>query len=203
MSIFRYFQSAANTQIHSRMNLFGIITDTDYRLDAITLRIGRTVNNQRRSTMIYGRLENVAAEAATLPENILEGLKFLERTDLAALPEGKVEIDGDRMFALVQDYTTKPKDTVRPEAHKRYIDIQYVALGREQIGIAPLAKVSEIAEDLLEDKDVCFYSNAPEESMILLSTGGYTVFYPWDVHRPGCSADAESVVRKIVVKIAL
>ncbi|SFO42830.1 YhcH/YjgK/YiaL family protein [Cohaesibacter marisflavi] len=153
--------------------------------------------------MIYGRLDNLSEVASTLPQTILEGLRFLAETDLVALPEGRNEIDGDRMFAMVQDYEPKPKDEARPEAHKRYIDIQYVAKGTELIGTTALSKAPNVVEDLLEQNDVYFLDGLKEESMLAMSEGTYAVFYPWDVHRPGCSAGEASQVRKIVVKIAM
>ena len=153
--------------------------------------------------MIYGCLENLSDAANTLPENILKGLHFLEKTDLMALPTGRTDIDGDRLFAMVQDYDPKPAEDVKPEAHKRYIDIQYVVKGEELIGIAPLCKGAEMVEDLLEDKDVCFFDKPAQESMLFLSQGSYAVFYPWDIHRPGCRSAKPSHVRKVVVKIEI
>ena len=153
--------------------------------------------------MIYGRLDNLSEVASTLPQTILEGLRFLAQTDLMALPEGRNEIDGDRMFAMVQDYEPKPKDEARPEAHKRYIDIQYVAKGTELIGMTALSKAPNVVEDLLEQNDVYFLDGLEEESMLAMSEGSYAVFYPWDVHRPGCTTGQASKVRKIVVKVAM
>ena len=153
--------------------------------------------------MIYGRLDNLPEVSATLPQAILEGLRFLAQTDLMALPEGRNEIDGDRIFAVVQNYEPKPKDEARPEAHKRYIDIQYVAKGKELIGITALSKAPNVVEDLLEQNDVYFLDGLEEESMLTMSEGSYAVFYPWDVHRPCCSTGEASQVRKIVVKVAM
>ena len=38
-----------------------------------------------------------------LNESLYKGLRFLKETDLAALPVGRYEIDGDAVFALVQE----------------------------------------------------------------------------------------------------
>nr|WP_321457140.1 YhcH/YjgK/YiaL family protein [uncultured Cohaesibacter sp.] len=153
--------------------------------------------------MIYGTLENLSLDEANLPGNILEGLRFIAKSDILSLSLGRHEIDGDRIFALVQEYEPKKKEDAKPEAHKRYIDIQYVAKGKELIGIAPLTKTQKMSEDLLAEKDVCFFSSVEDESMLSLSAGSYAVVYPWDIHRPGCSAGDASEVRKVVVKIAL
>jgi hypothetical protein len=89
--------------------------------------------------MYLSNLATLDRDAATLPANIQKGLKFLAETDIAALPAGRVDIEGDTIFALIQDYDTAPKAEKRPESHARYIDIQYVFSGREIIGYAPIA----------------------------------------------------------------
>lgn len=151
--------------------------------------------------MIYGRLESFADEAMALPENILEGLRFLSRTNLAVLPKGRIDIDGDRIFAVVQDYSTRPKDDIRPEAHASYVDLQYVVSGKESVGFGHIATAPAAIEDFIEERDVRFYGEVPEESSLILSAGSYAVFYPWDVHRPGCVVSTPEDVRKVIVKI--
>ncbi len=153
--------------------------------------------------MIFGRLDNLAAEAETLPANILEALQFLADTDLASADTGRVDIDEERLFAQVQDYTTQPASEKRPEAHERYIDVQYVLSGREKMGFAPMVGKPPVVEDLLEENDVLFFGEVQDESYLTFSAGSYAVFYPWDVHRPGCSAEQDEEVRKIVVKVRL
>ena len=151
--------------------------------------------------MYLSHIATLDRDAANLPEDILRGLKFLAETDIAALPAGRVDIDGDRLFALIQDYETVPKAEKRPESHASYIDIQYVASGREVIGYAPLAGNNPVAEDLLESRDVQFFATVADETDLVLGTGAYAVFHPTDIHRPGCAAGAPAKVRKVVVKI--
>ncbi|NDR55415.1 YhcH/YjgK/YiaL family protein [Aliiruegeria sabulilitoris] len=153
--------------------------------------------------MIFGRLDNMAAEAETLPANILEALRFLADTDLASAATGRIDIDGERIFAQVQDYTTQPASEKRPEAHERYIDVQFVVSGKEKMGFAPMVGKPPVVEDLLEENDVLFFGDVPDECYLTFSAGSYAVFYPWDIHRPGCSAENDQDVRKIVVKVRL
>ena len=82
--------------------------------------------------MIVDRLENWSFYAG-LPPRIVRALEFLRDTDLAALSLGRHELDGDRLFALVQEYTTKPIEQCKWEAHRRYCDVQFVARGAEFI----------------------------------------------------------------------
>jgi biofilm protein TabA len=151
--------------------------------------------------MYLSHIATLDRDAANLPENIRRGLRFLAGTDIATLPTGRVDIDGDRMFALIQDYETAPKADKRPESHARYIDIQYVASGREAIGYAPLAHANPVAENFFEGRDVQFFASVTDETDLVLGTGAYAVFHPTDIHRPGCVAGAPTKVRKVVVKI--
>lgn len=151
--------------------------------------------------MYLSHIATLDRDAANLPDDIRRGLRFLAGTDIAALPAGRIDIDGDRMFALIQDYETAPKADKRPESHARYIDIQYVASGREMIGYAPLAGNNPVAENFFEDRDVQFFSTVADETDLVLGTGAYAVFHPTDIHRPGCIAGAPAKVRKVVVKI--
>ena len=58
-----------------------------------------------------------------------QAFTFLRSTDLKSLPTGRISIDGDAIYALVQEYQTKPVDQGKWESHKRYIDIQYIVSG--------------------------------------------------------------------------
>ena len=153
--------------------------------------------------MYLSHLATLDRDAAILPENVRKGLDFLARTDIASLPAGRVDIEGDSIFALIQDYDTAPKAEKRPESHARYMDIQYVFSGREVIGCAPLAGDHTVEEDLFEGRDVRFYSNVTDETDLLMGPGAYALFYPTDIHRPGCAAETAGKVRKVVVKVLL
>ena len=68
------------------------------------------------------------------PEVWKKAFEFLSRKDLASLAEGTYELDDNGLFATVSYYTTK--DSALFEAHRKYIDIQYVAEGCERIDLA-------------------------------------------------------------------
>ena len=154
--------------------------------------------------MFIGYLSNLADEIEFYPPALQKGLRFLMDTDISSLPVGRCEIEGNQLFALVSDYLTEPKQQRRPEAHVKYIDIQYVHSGAESIGVGPLHAVSEVDEDLLASRDLIFYKGLAVETDIVLQAGMFAVFFPWDVHRPNCSPGPEAgQIRKVVVKVAL
>lgn len=104
--------------------------------------------------MIYDTLEH-AGQYRKLSGNLAKALDYLTGTELETVEAGRVEIDGERVFALFQSYETKPEND-RPEAHRKYIDIQYLIEGEELIGVAPLASMERVAEAAPE-RDIWFY----------------------------------------------
>ena len=153
--------------------------------------------------MIFGNIQNLVHDKKTIPTIILKGLEYIRNTDIAKLPAGKHEIDGTALFALVQDNQTAPKAERRPEIHRRYIDIQYIHSGSEIIGFGLANPSNAVLENLLEQKDAIFFKNVKDEMELILTAGMYAVFFPDEVHRPGCSYVRAEPVRKVVVKVAV
>jgi YhcH/YjgK/YiaL family protein len=123
---------------------------------------------------------------------------FLRRADLASLPPGTYEIDDRRVYALVQDYDTKLAAEGRWEAHRRYIDLQYVVSGAERFGVAPAGRMASGPYD--EDTDMERPVGAGE--FVTLLAGEFIVLWPGEAHMPGMAIGQPAAVRKIVVKIA-
>ena len=97
----------------------------------------------------------------------------------------------------------QPKQKRRAEAHRKYVDIQYIAAGEEKIGVAPLQDGYEVVEDKLAEKDVIFYAGLQDEVELGLKAGMFAVLFPWEVHRPNCAFDEPAPVRKVVMKISV
>lgn len=151
--------------------------------------------------MIFGHISQ--PNPCRLPQAIERALAFLRTTDFTTLEPGVVEIDGRTIFAQVLDLTTRPHQENRPEVHRRYLDIQFLAWGEEKIGFAIDTGNNEISESLLEQRDIIFYHQMENESLIEMIPGSYAIFFPQDVHRPQCHKHKESAIRKIVVKVAV
>lgn len=151
--------------------------------------------------MIFGHISQ--ANPCRLPRAIGKALDFLRTTDFTALEPGVVEIDGRNLFAQILDLTTKEPHENRPEVHRRYLDIQFLAWGEENIGIAIDTGNNNISESLLEQRDIIFYHDSEHESFIEMIPGSYAIFFPQDVHRPACIKNKEATIRKIVVKVAI
>ena len=151
--------------------------------------------------MIFGHISQ--PNPCRLPRAIEKALDFLRTTDFSMLKPGVVEIEGRNLFAQILDLTTKEPHENRPEVHRHYLDIQFLAWGEEKIGIAIDTGNNNISESLLEQRDIIFYHYSENVSFIDMVAGSYAIFFPQDVHRPACIKNKETAIRKIVVKVAL
>lgn len=153
--------------------------------------------------MILGHIGKLQQEKGLFPAALRKGLEYLAATDFSKVAAGKYEIAGSDIYASVSEYTTDLKENKKLEAHVKYIDIQYIISGAENIGFDVLTDALAVKEDKLAEKDVIFYQTVPNETDLKLTAGMYAIFFPWDVHRPGCAAGAPGPVRKVVVKVSL
>ena len=135
--------------------------------------------------------------------SLRKAFDFLQARDLLQLPDGRVDIDGDRVFALVQRYETVRTDAPKYECHRKYIDVQFIATGEEVIGWATAERMS-VTEAYDAGKDVCFGTIAAGTwTPVRLEAGQLMVLWPEDAHAPKGAARELSRVMKIVVKVAV
>jgi YhcH/YjgK/YiaL family protein len=129
-----------------------------------------------------------------------KAFKFLKNTDLLKLELKRYDIDDDNLFATVSEYISKNEETAKFEAHRKYIDIQYVISGKEVMNVAPIATVKEILVPYDATKDIEFVT-VKEIVSFKANTDKFFIFFPGDAHRPGLKDGVNSPVRKIVVKV--
>lgn len=130
---------------------------------------------------------------------------FLRSTDLNSLAPGQHTVDGGRVFAIVEACAGRTRAEAKLECHRRYIDIQLVLEGVDEMGWKPLADCVNPATDYDEARDIRFFDDAPA-SWIATPPGAFCLFFPGDAHAPLVSAQAGSAaarIRKVVMKIAV
>jgi len=125
--------------------------------------------------------------------------KWLSETDLGSLPPGRYPLPGDGVFAVVQEYETRPREEKRFETHADYYDIQYVVSGREMIGVCRRDQIP--AGEQVEGQDLWFHPEPALFGEVLLTEGDLLVVAPEDAHKPGCIAGEAMRVKKVVVKV--
>ena len=125
---------------------------------------------------------------------------FLKSNDLSKLEIKRYDIDGDNLYAPVSEYLTKNEGDAKYEAHRKYIDIQYVIKGVELMSVAPISMKKEVITPYDGAKDVEFMT-VKQSTEYKATPDRFFIFFPSDIHRPGVKAGDNSQVRKIVVKV--
>jgi len=147
--------------------------------------------------MILDTLDN-AARYAGLKVGCSEAFGFLDQPGLTDLPDGKYEIMGDRVYAIVDRTQGRKVSDSQLEGHRKHLDIQYVICGDESMGWSPRAGLANsVPYD--EAKDLEFFEGAPE-SIVRVPPGSFTIFLPSDVHMP---LIGDGPIHKVVVKVAI
>ena len=145
--------------------------------------------------MIKDKIDN-AKKYYNLSPQIKKGLLFLQENDMKKIRTGKHIIDGDEIYVNIEEYDTKKTGNI--EAHKKYIDIQFIISGEENIGITTLENLTQITQ-YNETNDIIFYNG--EINMNLMRENDFLILYPEDAHLPCQMINKPARVKKAVVKI--
>ena len=124
---------------------------------------------------------------------------FLKKENLNQLPEGKLEIVGDDLFAIISKPGTSAEAIPKLEAHKKYIDIHYIIDGTELFGWKNLDDCKQVEGEFDFEKDYVLY-NDQDFTNLLLKKNNFLVVYPEDAHSPGIKTEQ---LHKVVLKIKL
>ena len=149
--------------------------------------------------MIYDALTH-AALYRDLGPRFAAAFDFLAAFD-PATPVGRISLDGDNLFALVQSYSTAPAATKPFESHRTYADLQFVAAGEELIYTATLDRL-QVTTPYSATNDAALYAG-PDDTPLRLRSGDFSILFPQDGHKPCCSSLAPVAVKKIVIKVRL
>lgn len=150
--------------------------------------------------MIFGNIHNLG-DITIYPKVLREALNYISKTDLEKLDVGVYEIKDRDMYVQIIDLETDLETVKLPEVHKNYLDIHFLSKGSEKIGFSIDCDKNIIFEDYDSERDILFYKNCESESFINMKPGNFVIFFPNDVHRPGCIGEKKEIIRKVVVKI--
>lgn len=152
--------------------------------------------------MIYDSIENIGSYGDQA-DAISKAVRFVRDFD-RALPDGKYEIDGGDIFALVQSVRTGTAKEKLFEAHRIYIDVQMVLEGWERQDVILLdSEDIAVSQEYEREKDLMLFEEPQHYSTIIMKPGMFVVYGPGDGHRPGCSMGEPQDIRKVCVKIKL
>lgn len=148
--------------------------------------------------MIYDKIDNLEIYAG-ISEDIRLGLEWLRDVN-PDIEKGVYEFS-PRVKAIVSEYTTKEVNENGFEAHRDYIDIQYLISGKEKICCLPLEYLKE-AKAYSKDIDAAFYEEANIKCQeMVIGNGYFAIFFPQDGHMPCLNVETPVDVKKVVVKV--
>lgn len=148
--------------------------------------------------MIVAPLSEASLYTASSP-GLERGFEFLRRSDLAELKDGRHEVDGDQVFAIIARELGRGKAESPLEYHRRYLDIQYVVSGTEIIGWQAASRCRHLAAEFDAERDLGFFRDRPA-TWCVLQPGDFAIFFPNDAHAPLAGTGP---IHKVVVKVAI
>ncbi|OCG08012.1 toxin-antitoxin biofilm protein TabA [Gilliamella sp. wkB178] len=153
--------------------------------------------------MIIGNI-NYLDLVPYLPAKIKQSIEYVKNNVNDNTPVGRYEIDGNKIFFMVSDSTSRHIHEANPEYHNKYIDVQIILAGEEGMAISTLPPHTKMLDDKLADNDIAFIETPSEETMFVLHANDFIVFLPHEVHKPLCAIGNKiTTIRKVVIKIAL
>ena len=148
--------------------------------------------------MILDKLENAENYFALHPK-FKDAFLFLNRPDIKEFVFQSYSLDDKILYALLSNKPGKKKEDSKLEAHKKYIDIQFLIEGEEVIGWKTYKDCKQVEKLYNDENDIEFFSDIPQ-TYLTLTPGTFAIFYPDDAHAPMIS---DNSVHKVVLKVKI
>ncbi|MFC1501097.1 YhcH/YjgK/YiaL family protein [Elusimicrobiota bacterium] len=148
--------------------------------------------------MIIDKISN-SKQYEKLHSGFREAFEFLKKSNLASIPDGRHEIDGDVVYATIASQKGVGRESTYLEKHSEYIDIHFVLKGEDDIGWRSHADCQRQIEKPEPGKDAERFSDEPA-LWLKLKTSDFAIFFPEDCHAP---LGNETALRKGVIKVAI
>jgi biofilm protein TabA len=148
--------------------------------------------------MIFDKLFN-SGRYADLHPLFAAAFRFLGKKGLSGFPDGRYEIDGDRLYAIILRNKGRGRKSAKLEAHRRYIDIHFSLGGIDEIGWKPAKECVRKQSRFSAKKDCGFFSDAPR-AWVPLIPRSFVIFFPEDAHAPSCG---KCELHKVIVKVEI
>jgi YhcH/YjgK/YiaL family protein len=126
-------------------------------------------------------------------------LDFIQQTDLRTLPAGIHPILGEDLFVIVEKVSGRSREAAKLECHRRYIDIQLVLSGVDEMGWRALATCQQPIDEFNPARDIQFFEDTPS-AWIATPPDTFCLFFPDDAHAPLVSTGE---IHKLIFKIAV
>ncbi len=149
--------------------------------------------------MIFGNIQNLN-EFAFLEEAVQECFAYAKAHDLLSYEKGSHEIDGERLFVNIVEYTTTTPENRFWEAHKNYLDVHVMLCGEEQIDLNFIQNM-EVKEFV--EKDDFLPMDGEKKASVVLRKGDFLICYPADGHRTAVAVAEPVTIKKAIFKVRI
>lgn len=148
--------------------------------------------------MIFSTLA-VSSRYASLHPLFPRAFDYIRDTDLKALTPGVHQIIDKQLFVIVEAANGRTRAEAKLEAHRKYIDIQLVLEGVDEMGWKPLSDCYQPIDEHNVERDIRFFNDEPA-AWIAVPPEHFCIFFPEDAHAPLVSSGP---IRKAIFKIAV
>lgn len=146
--------------------------------------------------MILDTLSNIDRYAILHPL-FPKAIEFIRKQNLNSLTVGIHPIIEKQLFVIVEEAQGRSRDEAKLECHRKYIDIQLVLEGIDEMGWKPLANCHQPVGDYSAERDIRFFHDAAD-AWISTPANSCCIFFPEDAHAPLVSTGK---IRKLIFKI--
>jgi biofilm protein TabA len=150
--------------------------------------------------MILDSLDHAGRYAALGP-GFARAFQFLRTLD-AGRPDGRCEIDGDAVYAVMMSLETKVPADRTHEVHRKYADVQYLITGRETMHFTPAERLGA-GNGYNAEKDFELCDQPRDPATLAVQPGQFVIFFPGEGHKPNLALGAPGPARKVVVKVRI
>lgn len=148
--------------------------------------------------MILDQL-SAADKYSALHPGFAAAFEFLRTTKLADLSAGRHDIDGERMYVVINRAAGRGRAGAKFEVHRKYIDIQFGVSGTDEIAWRALPDCTQPTAPFDAGDDYGLFQDAAE-TWLVVHPGSFAIFFPQDVHAPlGGQGDLVKAVMKVAV----
>ncbi len=149
--------------------------------------------------MIFGNIHHLD-EYPFLEQQIQACFAYAAMHNLRTFATGTHEIDGDRLFVNIVEYTTTTAENRFWEAHKKYLDIHLMLDGEEQIDVNFIENMQ--LKEFVE-KDDFLPMDGEKNASVILRKGDFLICYPQDGHRTAVSVAEPDKIKKAIFKVQI
>jgi YhcH/YjgK/YiaL family protein len=148
--------------------------------------------------MIFDTISNIN-QYAKLHSLFPQVFEYIRSIDLRALASGRHSVFGEDVFIIIQHVSGTTRDETKLECHRKYIDIQLVLDGTDEMAWKPLSDCKQEIEAYDTTRDVQFFEDAPT-AWLATPANKFCIFFPEDAHSALVS---EHHIHKAVFKVAV